>query len=109
MEVGVPTCARTDAVPVNRDVQMKYDVAKNEGGPLRRTVKSEQIQLDIQNKPELEKRKEKTINDADKPTLQRHPGLGERFVNLEDHLAVRYGALFQTVNMSHLSSCFAVI
>ena len=81
-------------MPVNRDVQMKYDVAKNEGGPLRRTVKPEQPDEDTRDEPELEKGKGKArvIGDDTKPTLQRHPGLGERFTNLEDHLAVRYGA-----------------
>jgi len=27
------------------------------------------------------------------PTFQRHPGLGERLINLEAHLAVRYGGV----------------
>jgi hypothetical protein len=94
MEVELPTCARADAVPVNRDVQMKYDIAKNEGGPLRRTVKPEQINSDAQRKPMLEKgkRKASAFGDNSRPTLQKHPGLGERFAALEDHLAVRYGA-----------------
>lgn len=90
----LPTCARTDAVPVNRDLQMKYDIAKNEGGPLRRTVKSEQTDMVLEQHPEYRKSKKRMTADEpdDSPTLQRHPGLGERFTNLEAHLAVRYGA-----------------
>ncbi|KIJ49695.1 hypothetical protein M422DRAFT_96744, partial [Sphaerobolus stellatus SS14] len=89
MEVDIPTCARTDAIPVNRDVQMKYDVAKNEGGPLKRTIKSEQVEeqagLDRKGKGLAT-----AFDDTQKHNLQRHPGLTERFANLEDHLAVRY-------------------
>ena len=83
MEVELPTCARIDAVPVNREVQMKYDVAKNEGGSFRRTVKSEQLDENTGNKLELKKGKGKAraIDNDDKPTPQRYPGLGERFAN----------------------------
>ncbi|KAI5823660.1 hypothetical protein K523DRAFT_316633 [Schizophyllum commune Tattone D] len=35
------SCARTDARHVDRDAQMKYDIAKNEDGPLKRTMKKE--------------------------------------------------------------------
>ncbi|TFK21910.1 hypothetical protein FA15DRAFT_597106 [Coprinopsis marcescibilis] len=31
------SCARTDARPIDRDAQMKYDIAKNSDGPLSRT------------------------------------------------------------------------
>lgn len=117
MEVELPTCARTDAMPVNRDVQMKYDVARNEGGPLRRTVRSEQNHGDAENKPALEKGKGKavTVSDGDNTTLQKHPGFGERFANLEEHLAVRYGTstifgyiVRRRVGRS-ISPCFIVI
>jgi len=72
---------------------MKYDVAKNEGGPLRRTVKAEKANVDVL--PELRtlKGKGRAItmhDDVNAPTLQRHPGLRERFSSMEDHLAVRY-------------------
>ena len=33
------SCARIDAKPVDKDIQMKYDIAKNEDGPLLKTVK----------------------------------------------------------------------
>lgn len=81
MDVDMPTCARTDAIPVNRDIQMKYGVAKNEGGPLMRTVKSNQNESDPSRDP---KSKGKAL-------LHGHSDLLERFSNLEEHLAVRYG------------------
>ncbi|KAL0956640.1 hypothetical protein HGRIS_002773 [Hohenbuehelia grisea] len=92
-----PTCARTDAKTLDRDVQMKYDVAKNEDGPLRRTMKGHQ------SKPAT------VVHDAsgtgNAVTLavpvstthkqhyldsENHPGLDERMKNIERHLAVRY-------------------
>jgi hypothetical protein len=84
------SCARTDAKPVDRDVQMKYDIAKNEEGPLRRTVKS---QLDTQS---TNKGKQKAVdlneNNGDEGCLTtRHPGLDSRLTDIEAHLAVRYG------------------
>ncbi|KAF5328788.1 hypothetical protein D9619_011662 [Psilocybe cf. subviscida] len=39
-EIEVSSCARVDAKPIDRDKQMKYDIAKNGDGPLTRTVKS---------------------------------------------------------------------
>ena len=38
-EVLISSCARVDAKPVDRDKQMKYDIAKNGEGPLTKTVK----------------------------------------------------------------------
>src|SRR5882762_494467 len=75
-----PTCARTDAKEVDRDVMMKFDVARNEEGPLRRTMKTELKELASKRSEESE----------DGLTAQRHPGLDERLHNLETHLAVRY-------------------
>src|ERR1700733_4385140 len=40
-QVESASCARTDARTVDRDVMMKFDIAKNEDGPLRRTLKVE--------------------------------------------------------------------
>jgi hypothetical protein len=77
----LPSCARTDAKTLDRDVQMKYDIAKNDEGPLRRTVKSENAQG-------KQKQGEGDITDnVDKKRL-----FDERLANLETHLAVRYGA-----------------
>ncbi|KAF8971205.1 hypothetical protein BDZ97DRAFT_1788284 [Flammula alnicola] len=38
-EVEFTSCARVDAKPIDRDKQMKYDIAKNGEGPLTKTVK----------------------------------------------------------------------
>ncbi|KAK0487185.1 hypothetical protein IW261DRAFT_1558176 [Armillaria novae-zelandiae] len=64
------SCARTDAKTLNRDTQMKYDIAKNEDGPLRRTMK-------------------KTV-DEEKADEAESPALSERIANVETHLAVHY-------------------
>jgi hypothetical protein len=89
MDVDIPTCARTDAIPVNRDIQMRYDIAKNDGGLLMRTIKAEQNDESSQALKDRSKLGSSTAEQV--PTLQLHPGLRERFSNLETHLAIRYG------------------
>ena len=79
-----PTCARTDAKPQNRDLQMKYDIAKNEDGPLRRTMKGSGLQNDD---TDFNKGNQNSSGE----NADRHPGLAERLGNIETHLAVRYG------------------
>ncbi|KAJ1304300.1 hypothetical protein OPQ81_005460 [Rhizoctonia solani] len=64
--------ARTDAIKLNRDVQMKYDVVKNEDGPLGKTMKAGE-----HSKPPL--------GAGDKSL-----GVIERFQAIEAHLGVRY-------------------
>ncbi|CAE6449816.1 unnamed protein product [Rhizoctonia solani] len=64
--------ARTDAIKLNRDVQMKYDVVKNEDGPLGKTMKA----VDFSKPP---------VSAADKSS-----GVTERFQAIEAHLGVRY-------------------
>jgi hypothetical protein len=81
------SCARTDAKSLDRDVQMKYDIAKNEEGPLRRTVKVASTSQDVSKSKENQRRTTK----EDSLSRERHPGLDERLVNMETHLAVRYG------------------
>ncbi|CAE6446633.1 unnamed protein product [Rhizoctonia solani] len=64
--------ARTDAIKLNRDVQMKYDVVKNEDGPLGKTMK---------------------VGENSKPLVgagDRSLGVVERFQAIESHLGVRY-------------------
>ena len=95
--VPIPSCARTDAKPIDRDLQMKYDIAKNEG-PLRRTVKAavgEQISAEERKE---EPKKAAVIPDAssdqdleEHATAARYPGIDERLINVENHLAIRYG------------------
>lgn len=85
-----------DAKALDRDVQMKYDIAKNEEGPLSRTVKLLE--------PSKAKGKQKARGSdsrmhtkvgfgqsQDDLTSDRHPGLDERLSNIEKHLAIRYG------------------
>ena len=87
------SCARTDARPLNRDVQMKYDIAKNEDGPLKKTMKS-MIPPAGTSTDRTKKRLGSSVHSSTSPvTLEKHPGLAERFENLENHLAVKYGKL----------------
>ncbi|KAF8482681.1 hypothetical protein DFH94DRAFT_728931 [Russula ochroleuca] len=79
-DVESASCARTDSRTVDRDVMMKFDIAKNEEGPLRRTLKVEM--KDENNRP--------TDKGDHLVTANRHPGLDERLKNLETHLAMRY-------------------
>ncbi|KAI0358544.1 hypothetical protein OH77DRAFT_1474252 [Trametes cingulata] len=87
----IPSCARTDAKTQNRDLQMKYDIAKNEDGPLRRTLKSG-ASADAQ--PAAATSKADTTGAAaptrDYPSAERYPALDERLQNIEKHLAIRY-------------------
>jgi len=86
-EVENASCARTDARTVDRDVMMKFDIAKNEEGPLRRTMK-------VETKNESNRLTDKTIEGDHLVTASRHPGLDERLKNLETHLAMRYGKIY---------------
>jgi len=61
-------------------VMMKFDIAKNEEGPLRRTLK----------KNENNRTTDKIAEGDHLVTASRHPGLDERLKNLETHLALRY-------------------
>lgn len=65
------TCARVDAKAIDRDAQMKYDIAKDDCGPLLRSTIKKEIEEDV-------------------PST-RYPGLDERLKNIEDHIAVRFG------------------
>lgn len=71
-----PSCARTDARTINRDLQMRYDIAKNEDGPLRSTLRTEQTSSS-----------ERLIASANQPVLE------SRLRDVEDHLAAYYGIL----------------
>jgi hypothetical protein len=82
--VTLSSCARTDARTLDRDVHMKFDIAQNDEGPLRKTI------LD----PSKQKGKQRAnVVDVppDVPTADKHPGLDERLANMESHLAVKYG------------------
>ncbi|CDO68964.1 hypothetical protein BN946_scf184782.g12 [Trametes cinnabarina] len=87
----IPSCARTDAKTQNRDLQMKYDIAKNEDGPLRRTLKSAQPAAQ-----EAASSADKTVQAGNAisaeaaPTAGRYPALDDRLKKIEKHLAIRY-------------------
>ncbi|KAK7053269.1 hypothetical protein VNI00_003895 [Paramarasmius palmivorus] len=109
----VSSCARTDAKHIDRESQMKYDIAKNEDGPLRRTMRresrAEEGEADSQPSlsPSTSKGKGKgqghnrkssvpgsvstepmQIDGVDRiPTPDRHPALDERLSNIESHFA----------------------
>ncbi|KAG9316808.1 hypothetical protein JVU11DRAFT_2873 [Chiua virens] len=78
----IPSCARTDAKPLDRDSQMKYDIAKNEDGPLRRTVKGPDGRET--------QAQEKLVALTDDTPSEREPAIDERLKNIESHVAVRY-------------------
>ncbi len=94
----VASCARTDAKTQNRDLQMKYDIAKNEDGPLRKTMKSPDDGIAAKADVPLVVKAE----DAESViTGERYPAFDERLQNLEAHLAVRYGAWIILDDYSH--------
>ena len=90
----LPSCARTDAKTQNRDLQMKYDIAKNEDGPLRRTMKTGVMSGTDSNQPTAAAKdsvNRSTPSSEDYPSIERYPALDERLQNVEKHFAVRYG------------------
>lgn len=105
------SCARTDAKAIDRNAQIKYDIAKNEDGPLRRTMRNRVSSGSTEtaagavpsaSSPSTTKGKAKTLSAlpkvktaesvvVDDVSSDRHPGLDERLTNIESHLSVRYG------------------
>ena len=88
------SCARTDARKIDRDVQMRYDIAKNEEGPLRRTVGKALAGGDVKGKGKTKEGLDAAGTAERDVTAERYPALDERLANAETHLAVRYGASF---------------
>ena len=79
---------------------MKFDIAKNEEGPLRRTLK-------VEVKHENDRSTDKVIESDQMVTANRHPGLDERLNLLETHLAMRYGEFAcptVMLNLTHIST-----
>jgi len=93
---GTPSCARADARPLDRDVQMKYDIAKNEDGPLSRTVRPPELSKKAKGKQKVQKTEHRADaklglgQNSDGLMSDKHPGLDERLRNIETHLSVRY-------------------
>ncbi|KZT10831.1 uncharacterized protein LAESUDRAFT_693231 [Laetiporus sulphureus 93-53] len=86
--VGISSCARTDAKTQDREIQMKYDIAKNEDGPLRRTVQN----ASAGKQADSGQPHRNSVADSDNRSFfpDRFHGLDERLRNIESHLAVRY-------------------
>lgn len=106
--VDIPTCARTDAKPLNRDTQMKYDIAKNEDGPLRRTMKGAAAgqygeHLDAGKGKQKASSSNFGLGIYNVPA-ENHPGLAERYGNMETHLAVRYGKTLGLLNSNAIKA-----
>ncbi|KAJ7077317.1 hypothetical protein B0H15DRAFT_862203 [Mycena belliarum] len=100
---ATPSCARTDAKPVDRDLQMKYDIAKNSEGPLRRTTRQKAKAPEVPpttayapTRPRTKSMAKKVGSPAvvkSEPNVKPnapHSGLDERLTNLETHFSVRY-------------------
>ena len=97
-DISGKTCARVDAKAIDRDAQMKYDIAKDDYGPLSRSAKAGLLSekgkmksspLEAEGRKTKPKTTKQEINDEVPST--RYPGLDERLKNIEDHLAVRFG------------------
>lgn len=95
----IASCARTDAKTQDRDMQMKYDIARNEDGPLRKTMKGT-----AQVEPSSVAPKAKVREDDDGATGEQYPPLDERLRNIETHLAVRYGMSLHVLIEQRLNS-----
>lgn len=91
----IASCARTDAKTQDRDVQMKYDIARNEDGPLRKTMKGT-ASVD----PDSIAPQAKVRNGDDGATGEINTPLDERLRNIEAHLAVRYGMCLTALILS---------
>ena len=96
---GRKTCARVDAKAIDRDAQMKYDIAKDDCGPLSRTAKAgllsekgkmKSSSLEAEGSETKPKTTIKQEIDEDVPST-RYPGLDERLKNIEDHISIRFG------------------
>ena len=75
---------------------MKYDIAKNEDGPLRRTMKASAMHGTDPAQPTAPVKDSSHYNRSapsaeDFPSVERYPALDERLKNVEKHFAVRYG------------------
>ena len=100
------TCARVDAKPIDRDAQMKYDIAKDDWGPLSKSAKAgllSEKRTELSPPMRATETKSRTSMDTTTTTPKKetdeevtsvHPGLDERLKNIEDHIAVRFGMFF---------------
>lgn len=89
--------ARTSTKRVDRETQMRYDIAKNPEGPLGRTMHGKLLSPGPRSAEGqgsggvLSKMlKEALLSSPGTPIMPRHPGLQERFDGIENHLAIRW-------------------
>ncbi|EAU91166.2 hypothetical protein CC1G_03334 [Coprinopsis cinerea okayama7 len=105
---NVSSCARTDARPIDRDAQMKYDIAKNSDGPLSRTRAKGKANIGdkrahrgdgadgtsdgrrVRRRTESEVLTKEPSEEEEEGTPSRYPALDDRLKNIEAHFAVRY-------------------
>lgn len=80
------TCARTDAVKINRRAQMKYDVVHDEDGPLARSTFDQSDTSQRNADPSIQRSRR-----AGDTKAARGQVLGMRCETIEDHLNVQYG------------------
>ncbi|KAF7321906.1 hypothetical protein MKEN_00712800 [Mycena kentingensis (nom. inval.)] len=99
-DLSLSSCARTDAKPADRDIQMKFQIAQNIETPLQRTVKGAAGDSVAAATPAMspttlrsrtkslarEEKKAETVEAEEKV----HSGLQQRLQNIETHFAVRY-------------------
>lgn len=91
VETKNASCARLDAKTIDREEQMKYDIVKNEDGPLSKTMKQEK-EKEFEQTDGIGPSKPSGSNNLGViDTAKRFPALDERLRNAEQHLAVRYG------------------
>ncbi|KAF8313071.1 glycoside hydrolase [Clavulina sp. PMI_390] len=88
--------ARTSTVKINRDIQMRHDIVKNPEGPLGRTMLAMATEEDPPAGPGqgtggiISPMLANALASPPTPTMQRHPGLQERFDNIEEHLRITW-------------------
>jgi hypothetical protein len=98
LDIAVKTCARVDTKAIDRDAQMKYDIAKDDCGPLSRSAKAGLLSENgkMKSSPNRAETKPKTTikQEIDEEVFStRYPGLDERLKIIEDHIAVRFGMI----------------
>lgn len=69
---------------------MKYDIAKNEDGPLRRTLKNDHVTSEQAASGTSQGRGSMATSADSEAAPERYPALDERMRSVETHLAVRY-------------------
>ncbi|KAJ7647006.1 hypothetical protein FB45DRAFT_892046, partial [Roridomyces roridus] len=93
----ITSCARTYAKSIDRDAQMKYDIAKNVDGPLQRTMRQKVVEP-LPAEPTRPRTKSTAARELKKsaaaavvdPPSELHLGVDQRIRDIETHFSVRY-------------------